>query len=187
MRSLAPVGRFRWQDFEGSQAGRSADRIPDQIGAGDQPDGGQGAGPDGSADVARARRRGDRVEGRRQAKLARSAGASPAEVRPSESPGSECCVRRRGKPRPGSCRITSGNNSPEKLRRLSGVPPATAFGLDHYAQTTQGRAAHDRCAFFLDGWTWFVHSGARSCGMHRLLQTFGVRTTMIGTRCSLLG
>src|ERR1700720_446644 len=31
---------------------------------------------------------------------------------------------------------------------------------------------------------WFVHSGARSCGMHRLLQTFGVRTTMIGTRCS---
>src|SRR5580704_1951064 len=30
---------------------------------------------------------------------------------------------------------------------------------------------------------WFVHSGARSCGMHRLLQTFGVRTTMIGTRC----
>jgi DNA-binding transcriptional regulator YdaS (Cro superfamily) len=32
---------------------------------------------------------------------------------------------------------------------------------------------------------WFVHSGARSCGMHRLLQTFGVRTTMIGTRCRL--
>jgi hypothetical protein len=31
---------------------------------------------------------------------------------------------------------------------------------------------------------WFVHSGARSCGMHRLLQTFGLRTTMIGTRCS---
>src|SRR5580698_9544651 len=30
---------------------------------------------------------------------------------------------------------------------------------------------------------WFVHSGARSCGVHRLLQTFGVRTTMIGTRC----
>ena len=33
--------------------------------------------------------------GRRQAKLARSAGASPAQVRPSEPPGSECCVRRR--------------------------------------------------------------------------------------------
>jgi hypothetical protein len=32
---------------------------------------------------------------RRQAKLARSAGASPAQVRPSKSPGSECCVRRR--------------------------------------------------------------------------------------------
>src|ERR1700676_4298503 len=32
---------------------------------------------------------------------------------------------------------------------------------------------------------WFVHSGARSCGVHRLLQTFGVRTTMIGTRCSI--
>ena len=31
---------------------------------------------------------------------------------------------------------------------------------------------------------WFVHSGARSYGMHRLLQTFGLRTTMIGTRCS---
>src|SRR4051812_30728481 len=31
---------------------------------------------------------------------------------------------------------------------------------------------------------WFVHSAARSCGMHRLLQTFGLRTTMIGTRCS---
>src|SRR6478672_9507863 len=29
---------------------------------------------------------------------------------------------------------------------------------------------------------WFVHSGARSCGMHRLLQAFGLRTTMIGTR-----
>ena len=29
------------------------------------------------------------------AKLARSAGASPAQVRPSKSPGSECCVRRR--------------------------------------------------------------------------------------------
>src|SRR4029077_17906264 len=29
---------------------------------------------------------------------------------------------------------------------------------------------------------WFVHSGARSCGMHRLLQAFGVRTNMIGTR-----
>ena len=26
---------------------------------------------------------------------------------------------------------------------------------------------------------------ASSCGMHRLLQTFGVRTTMIGTRCSI--
>jgi hypothetical protein len=35
------------------------------------------------------------MSGRRQAKLARSAGASPAQVRPSESPGSECCVRRR--------------------------------------------------------------------------------------------
>src|SRR5467141_4601535 len=34
-------------------------------------------------------------DGRRQAKLARSAGASPAQVRPSEPPGSECCVRRR--------------------------------------------------------------------------------------------
>src|ERR1700694_2134330 len=33
---------------------------------------------------------------------------------------------------------------------------------------------------------WFVHSGARSCGVHRLLQTFGVRTTMIGTRCSMV-
>ena len=32
---------------------------------------------------------------RRQAKLAGSAGASPAQVRPSKSPGSECCVRRR--------------------------------------------------------------------------------------------
>jgi len=32
---------------------------------------------------------------RRQAKLARSAGASPARVRPSKPPGSECCVRRR--------------------------------------------------------------------------------------------
>src|SRR4029077_10316992 len=31
---------------------------------------------------------------------------------------------------------------------------------------------------------WFVHSGARSCGMHRLLQAFGLRTTMIGTRYS---
>src|ERR1700720_3489671 len=29
------------------------------------------------------------------AKLARSAGASPAQVRPSKPPGSECCVRRR--------------------------------------------------------------------------------------------
>jgi hypothetical protein len=28
-------------------------------------------------------------------KLARSAGASPAQVRPSKPPGSECCVRRR--------------------------------------------------------------------------------------------
>jgi putative ABC transport system substrate-binding protein len=35
------------------------------------------------------------IERRRQAKLARSAGASPAQVRPSKSPGSECCVRRR--------------------------------------------------------------------------------------------
>ena len=34
-------------------------------------------------------------ERRRQAKLARSAGASPAQVRPSKPPGSECCVRRR--------------------------------------------------------------------------------------------
>jgi hypothetical protein len=32
--------------------------------------------------------------GRRQAKLARSAGASPVQVRPSKPPGSECCVRR---------------------------------------------------------------------------------------------
>jgi hypothetical protein len=32
---------------------------------------------------------------------------------------------------------------------------------------------------------WFVHSGARSCEMHRLLQTFGLRTTMIGTRLAL--
>jgi hypothetical protein len=32
---------------------------------------------------------------RRQAKLARSAGVSPAQVRPSKPPGSECCVRRR--------------------------------------------------------------------------------------------
>jgi hypothetical protein len=47
------------------------------------------------AAAAGARRRGDRMSGRRQAKLARSAGASPAQVRPSESPGSECCVRRR--------------------------------------------------------------------------------------------
>ena len=35
------------------------------------------------------------MSGRRQAKLARSAGASPAQVRPSKPPGSECCVRRR--------------------------------------------------------------------------------------------
>jgi hypothetical protein len=34
------------------------------------------------------------AKGRRQAKLARSAGASPAQVRPSKPPGSECCVRR---------------------------------------------------------------------------------------------
>jgi hypothetical protein len=31
----------------------------------------------------------------RRQRLARSAGASPAQVRPSEPPGSECCVRRR--------------------------------------------------------------------------------------------
>src|SRR6202023_2378088 len=35
------------------------------------------------------------LEGRRQQKLARSAGVSPAQVRPSKPPGSECCVRRR--------------------------------------------------------------------------------------------
>ena len=35
------------------------------------------------------------MSGRRQAKLARSAGASPAQVGPSKPPGSECCVRRR--------------------------------------------------------------------------------------------
>src|ERR1700730_18481797 len=34
-------------------------------------------------------------DGRRQAKLARSAGASPAQVRPSKPPGSKCCVSRR--------------------------------------------------------------------------------------------
>src|ERR1700680_1818324 len=34
------------------------------------------------------------AKGRRQAKLARSAGASPVQVRPSKPPGSECCVRR---------------------------------------------------------------------------------------------
>src|SRR5947199_10742112 len=34
------------------------------------------------------------AKGRRQAKLARSAGASPAQVRLSTPPGSECCVRR---------------------------------------------------------------------------------------------
>src|SRR2546425_8882052 len=37
------------------------------------------------------------IYGRRQAKLARSAGASPAQVRPSKLPGSECCVSRRGR------------------------------------------------------------------------------------------
>jgi len=35
------------------------------------------------------------ASGRRQAKLARSAGASPAQVGPCKPPGSECCVRRR--------------------------------------------------------------------------------------------
>src|SRR6266478_766500 len=34
-------------------------------------------------------------KGKAPAKLARSAGASPAQVRPSKPPGSECCVRRR--------------------------------------------------------------------------------------------
>jgi len=33
-------------------------------------------------------------KGKAPAKLARSAGASPAQVRPSKPPGSECCVRR---------------------------------------------------------------------------------------------
>ena len=50
-------------------------------------------GLDHTADAARPRRRGDRMrEGASQ--LARSAGGSPAQVRPSKLPGSECCVRR---------------------------------------------------------------------------------------------
>jgi len=39
-------------------------------------------------------RRGRVGKGKAPAKLARSAGASPAQVRPSKPPGSECCVKR---------------------------------------------------------------------------------------------
>ena len=57
--------------------------------------GGQGPRPDRAADAARPRRRGDRISGRRQAKLAQFSRCKSGAGRPSKPPGSECCVRRR--------------------------------------------------------------------------------------------
>jgi putative ABC transport system substrate-binding protein len=60
-RDLATHGDFRGQDLERRQAGRSADRVSDEIGTGDQFDGREGGRPDRAVHAARPRRRGDRM------------------------------------------------------------------------------------------------------------------------------
>src|SRR5262249_27352277 len=61
---LSPFRRVRGQDFEGCQARRSAGGVSDQARACDQSSNCQGARPHHAADVARPRRRGDRMKRR---------------------------------------------------------------------------------------------------------------------------
>src|SRR5580692_4292212 len=88
-------------------------------------------------------------KGKAPAKLARSAGASPAQVRPSKPPGSECCVRRQ------QCRTRSVHSGcvgcviePRNTLFAGGggcplLPNATwAVPLCEYCLPCRGRRAH---------------------------------------------
>jgi hypothetical protein len=61
LRELAPHRHVRGQNLEGHQGGRSATGVPDEIGTGDQLDDCESPRPRNSANLARPRRRGDRV------------------------------------------------------------------------------------------------------------------------------
>ena len=87
-----------------------------------------------AGDAARACRRGDRSR-RRQAKLARSAGASPAQVRRSEPPGSECCV-------------SDGNGEREAYTAVAGgVEVSHEMGVSQGRRLSLGRTQHERCRY----------------------------------------
>src|ERR1700738_3029881 len=95
--------------------------------------------------------------GRRQAQLARSDGASPAQVRPSKSPGSECCVRRRRRRTRSVHSGCVGCGSEPRNDELGGaetvamvepnmcnavmrgivVPPGSSLDISHYLCTTE--------------------------------------------------
>jgi hypothetical protein len=87
-------------------------------------------------------------------KLARSAGASPVQVRPSKPPGGECCVRRRRRRTRSVHSCCVGCGSEPRNDELAGAE--TVFEGQNLAVLSNGRRGRS-----VNEWTWFKYTDGR--------------------------